>query len=221
MGLKTSSRLPELRLTLGEELLRVHRNYQPLIASLPAGLVHAAAHITGGGLMDNLPRVLPNGLSGQYPAGFLASSADLSDHPAGRRGKSGGNVSSFQHGHRHGADRAEEARRRRSRAKLVGVSSEKSSRVAKTVSHWFSARARARRARSAPVRATKGVLYCYHRFHAMKRRVESLETQSRRSESELASVWLARWLWLPATAFVARRGNEFPTTFRRRSSRRE
>ena len=59
MGLKTSSRLPELRLTIGEELLRVHRNYQPLIASLPAGLIHAAAHITGGGLIDNLPRVLP------------------------------------------------------------------------------------------------------------------------------------------------------------------
>ncbi|HEY5705239.1 MAG TPA: phosphoribosylformylglycinamidine cyclo-ligase [Terrimicrobiaceae bacterium] len=61
MGLKTSSRLPELRLTLGEELLRVHRNYQPLISSLAAGVVHAAAHITGGGLVDNLPRVLPKG----------------------------------------------------------------------------------------------------------------------------------------------------------------
>jgi phosphoribosylformylglycinamidine cyclo-ligase len=61
LGLKTSSRLPELRLTLGEELLRVHRNYQPLIASLPTGLVHAAAHITGGGLIDNLPRALPKG----------------------------------------------------------------------------------------------------------------------------------------------------------------
>jgi phosphoribosylformylglycinamidine cyclo-ligase len=59
MGLKTSSRLPELRLTLGEELLRVHKNYQPTIASLPFGMVHAAAHITGGGLIDNLPRVLP------------------------------------------------------------------------------------------------------------------------------------------------------------------
>ncbi len=59
MSLKTSSRLPELRLTVGEELLRVHRNYQPLLASLPEGLVHAAAHITGGGLVDNLPRVLP------------------------------------------------------------------------------------------------------------------------------------------------------------------
>ena len=32
MGLKTTSRLPELRLTLGDELLRVHKNYQPAIA---------------------------------------------------------------------------------------------------------------------------------------------------------------------------------------------
>jgi phosphoribosylformylglycinamidine cyclo-ligase len=61
MGLKVSSRLPELRLTLGEELLRVHKNYQPLMASLPAGMLNAAAHITGGGLVDNLPRVLPAG----------------------------------------------------------------------------------------------------------------------------------------------------------------
>jgi phosphoribosylformylglycinamidine cyclo-ligase len=61
MGLKTSSRLPELRLPLGEELLRVHKNYQPLMASLPDDLLHAAAHITGGGLIDNLPRVLPKG----------------------------------------------------------------------------------------------------------------------------------------------------------------
>lgn len=59
MGLKSSSRLPELRLTLGDELLRVHKNYQPTISALPAGMVHAAAHITGGGLVDNLPRVLP------------------------------------------------------------------------------------------------------------------------------------------------------------------
>jgi phosphoribosylformylglycinamidine cyclo-ligase len=61
MGLKVSSKLPELRLPLGEELLRVHKNYQPLMASLPAGLLNAAAHITGGGLVDNLPRVLPAG----------------------------------------------------------------------------------------------------------------------------------------------------------------
>jgi len=61
MRLRPGARLPELSLTLGEELLRVHRNYQPLLASLPQGLVRAAAHITGGGLVDNLPRILPAG----------------------------------------------------------------------------------------------------------------------------------------------------------------
>jgi phosphoribosylformylglycinamidine cyclo-ligase len=44
---------------LGEELLRIHRNYQPLMASIPHGRIKGAAHITGGGLVDNLPRVLP------------------------------------------------------------------------------------------------------------------------------------------------------------------
>ncbi len=44
---------------LGEELLRVHRNYQPLMASILPGRIKGAAHITGGGLVDNLPRILP------------------------------------------------------------------------------------------------------------------------------------------------------------------
>jgi phosphoribosylformylglycinamidine cyclo-ligase len=50
-----------MKSTLASELLRVHPNYQPLMASLPAGMLHGAAHITGGGLVDNLPRVLPEG----------------------------------------------------------------------------------------------------------------------------------------------------------------
>ena len=49
-----------LRLSLGEELLRTHRNYQPLLAKIPAGKLKGLAHITGGGLIDNLPRVLPD-----------------------------------------------------------------------------------------------------------------------------------------------------------------
>lgn len=48
-----------LKLPLGRELLKVHPNYQPLMATLPAGSLHGAAHITGGGMVDNLPRVLP------------------------------------------------------------------------------------------------------------------------------------------------------------------
>ncbi|HYW93398.1 MAG TPA: phosphoribosylformylglycinamidine cyclo-ligase [Gammaproteobacteria bacterium] len=48
--------------TLGEALLRPTRIYVPaLLALLRADLVHAAAHVTGGGLPENLPRVLPDG----------------------------------------------------------------------------------------------------------------------------------------------------------------
>ncbi len=59
LRLKPSSRVDGLRLSLGEELLRTHRNYQPLLARVPAGKLKGLAHITGGGLLDNLPRVLP------------------------------------------------------------------------------------------------------------------------------------------------------------------
>ncbi len=59
MRLKLEARLPGLEKSLGEELLRTHRNYQPLLASLPSEAIHGLAHITGGGLIDNLPRVLP------------------------------------------------------------------------------------------------------------------------------------------------------------------
>jgi phosphoribosylformylglycinamidine cyclo-ligase len=56
---KPTSRLPGIKGSLGEELLRVHRNYQPLLNGLPPGTIRGLAHITGGGLIDNLPRVLP------------------------------------------------------------------------------------------------------------------------------------------------------------------
>jgi phosphoribosylformylglycinamidine cyclo-ligase len=59
LKLKISSRIPRVRGTLGEELLRVHRSYQALLAKVPRGMIHGLAHITGGGLIDNLPRILP------------------------------------------------------------------------------------------------------------------------------------------------------------------
>jgi phosphoribosylformylglycinamidine cyclo-ligase len=61
MKLTPESKLPGITKNLGDELLRIHRNYQPLLATLPAKLVKGIAHITGGGLLDNLPRVLPEG----------------------------------------------------------------------------------------------------------------------------------------------------------------
>ncbi len=59
MQLKPTAKIRGLKLSLGNELLRAHKNYQPLLAQIPAGLLHGLAHITGGGLVDNLPRVLP------------------------------------------------------------------------------------------------------------------------------------------------------------------
>jgi phosphoribosylformylglycinamidine cyclo-ligase len=59
MRLKVGSRLPGSTSTVGAELLRVHKNYQPLLAKVPRGMIKGLAHITGGGLIDNLPRILP------------------------------------------------------------------------------------------------------------------------------------------------------------------
>jgi len=59
MRLKPAATIKGLKHSLGEELLRVHKNYQPLLAQVPAEMIHGLAHITGGGLIDNLPRVLP------------------------------------------------------------------------------------------------------------------------------------------------------------------
>jgi phosphoribosylformylglycinamidine cyclo-ligase len=59
MRLKVTSRLPGSAKTVGQELLRVHKNYQPLLAKIPSGMIKGLAHITGGGLVDNLPRTLP------------------------------------------------------------------------------------------------------------------------------------------------------------------
>nr|MBF6589565.1 phosphoribosylformylglycinamidine cyclo-ligase [Ktedonobacterales bacterium] len=56
--------VPELGRSLGDELLAPHRCYLDAVRPLlDADLVTGMAHITGGGLVDNLPRVLPDGLA--------------------------------------------------------------------------------------------------------------------------------------------------------------
>jgi phosphoribosylformylglycinamidine cyclo-ligase len=61
LKLKRGATLPGFNKSIGSELLREHVNYQPALASIESKKLHGLAHITGGGLIDNLPRVLPNG----------------------------------------------------------------------------------------------------------------------------------------------------------------
>jgi phosphoribosylformylglycinamidine cyclo-ligase len=64
LKLGADSHVPDLGETVGEALLRTHRSYLPVIKPLLGkSLIKGMAHITGGGITDNLPRVLPPGTS--------------------------------------------------------------------------------------------------------------------------------------------------------------
>lgn len=61
-GYTTESRIPELGTSVGEALLAPHVNYKkPVFALLESNVeVHGMAHLTGGGFIENVPRVLPD-----------------------------------------------------------------------------------------------------------------------------------------------------------------
>jgi len=62
LRLDVGTYVPELATTVGDALLEPHRSYLPIVQPLLAGgRIKGMAHITGGGITDNLPRVLPHG----------------------------------------------------------------------------------------------------------------------------------------------------------------
>ncbi len=70
LGLGVDDELPGTGVSVGGELLKVHRSYlNALRTPLADGLVHGLAHITGGGIPGNLPRVLPEGLGASIESG--------------------------------------------------------------------------------------------------------------------------------------------------------
>ncbi|AJE47199.1 phosphoribosylformylglycinamidine cyclo-ligase [Celeribacter indicus] len=89
-GFKWSDIAPFSDETLGEALLKPTRLYvKQVLKAIRAGGVHALAHITGGGLTENLPRVLPEGLGAEIDLGawqlspvfrWLTDTAGLSPH---------------------------------------------------------------------------------------------------------------------------------------------
>jgi phosphoribosylformylglycinamidine cyclo-ligase len=62
-GLGPTAVVPELGMSIGKALMIPHRSYlREVTPLLEAGLVKGMAHITGGGITENLPRILPDGV---------------------------------------------------------------------------------------------------------------------------------------------------------------
>src|SRR5687768_14493980 len=69
-GHTTGTFLEELGETVGQTLLKTHQSFLPQIAPLlDSGKIKGLAHITGGGLIENIPRILPTGVSVEIERG--------------------------------------------------------------------------------------------------------------------------------------------------------
>jgi phosphoribosylformylglycinamidine cyclo-ligase len=93
-GYGVDTHLPELGCTVGEELLKIHRPYFPLLhAFIGDPRLHGLAHLTGGGFYDNIARILPEDCGARIEKGswavppvfrLLQSIGDLPDGEAYR-----------------------------------------------------------------------------------------------------------------------------------------
>jgi phosphoribosylformylglycinamidine cyclo-ligase len=89
-GYKPAMHLGELGETVGDALLKTHQSFLPQIGPLlGSGKIKALAHITGGGFLENIPRILPEGVSveidrGTWPElpifGVMQKLGNVSDH---------------------------------------------------------------------------------------------------------------------------------------------
>ena len=68
--LTPNSRVDDLEGTVGDELLKPHLNYEPIVrVALARNLVEGLAHITGGGITENLNRILPDNCQAEVRPG--------------------------------------------------------------------------------------------------------------------------------------------------------
>jgi phosphoribosylformylglycinamidine cyclo-ligase len=89
-GYKTDSYVDELSTTVGDALLATHQSFLPQIGPLlDKSIIKGLVHVTGGGFLENIPRILPEGVSveinrGTWPElpifGLMQKLGNVSDH---------------------------------------------------------------------------------------------------------------------------------------------